>query len=101
MPIDIIIPPPISRIIYEVPPPHIYGPLRPTRDAPGPPNRPLPKPPVRPKCAVGGPVVLYPTTVLRPITILHPVPPMEPGVPASQAPPTPNAVLLRQITYDV
>ncbi|OTB17594.1 hypothetical protein K445DRAFT_10294 [Daldinia sp. EC12] len=42
---NIVIPPPISRIIYEVPPPHIYCLLHPTRDAPGPPNRPLPKPP--------------------------------------------------------
>lgn len=97
MPTDIIIPPPVSRIIYEVPPPHIYGPLRPTRDAPGPPSRPLPKPPVRPKCVVDGPVVLYPTTILRPITILRPVSPMEPGVSASQVPPAPNAVLLRRI----
>ncbi|KAI1474536.1 hypothetical protein F4774DRAFT_429721 [Daldinia eschscholtzii] len=94
---NIVIPPPISRIIYEVPPPHIYCLLHPTRDAPGPPNRPLPKPPVRPKYAIDGSVILYPTTILRPVTILHPTLPMEPSVPASQVPLAPNAVLLRRI----
>ncbi|KAI1463132.1 uncharacterized protein F4812DRAFT_447753 [Daldinia caldariorum] len=100
MPSNVIMPPPVSRVVYEVPPPHIYNPLYPARDAPGPPNRPLPKPPVRPKYRVGGPAVVYPTTVLRPVAVLRPTsPPMdvETGVPAPRVPLAPNAVLLRRI----
>ncbi|KAI1806512.1 hypothetical protein F4811DRAFT_132629 [Daldinia bambusicola] len=99
---NVVMPPPIRSIVYQVPPPRIYNPLYPARDAPGPPNRPLPKPPVRPKYAINGPAVLYPTTVLRPVTVLRPTSPlmdmdMEPSVPASQVSGARNTVLLRRI----
>ncbi|KAI1459894.1 hypothetical protein F4805DRAFT_455282 [Annulohypoxylon moriforme] len=77
--------PPVSRVIYTVPPPPPPPPqviFVNARDAPGPPSRPLPRPPTRPRPrpqppmprpGTGEVVVLEPATLLKPATVLRPV----------------------------
>ncbi|KAI1207034.1 uncharacterized protein F4807DRAFT_463097 [Annulohypoxylon truncatum] len=77
-----VIMPPVSRVIYTVPPPAPPPLFIDARDAPGPPNRPLPRPPTRPRPRpqppvprpeTGASVVLQPATLWKPATFLRPV----------------------------
>ncbi|XDG08246.1 hypothetical protein ABKA04_007861 [Annulohypoxylon sp. FPYF3050] len=90
MPAHIIMPP-VSRVIYTIPPPSVFINAR---DAPGPPNCPLPptpptRPPTRPRPRPAPPVprpdtttsvVLQPATISKPVTILRPVTAVGAGV---------------------